>query len=205
MKQKKFKKKRDPFCVRSHKKSAQRRRICRIALSKERAMMTTTTTHNNTSRGGGYFGKRVGAKNTGVVFCPRWHHRRRHGTMNFDVRQRVKVVTATSSSSSSSSSWKAHHPKSRATTARTSAASRRRRRRPRENEDGVSARWSWVRTKAASITPSDDYLDGKGVDAKYAAHDWLNASEKRKKNILLYPRTKTRTTTCTNSRKKTSR
>ena len=40
------------------------------------------------------------------------------------------------------------------------------------------------RTKAASITPSDDYLDGKGVDANYAAHDWLNASEKRKKNIL---------------------
>ena len=42
-----------------------------------------------------------------------------------------------------------------------------------------------MRTKAASITPSDDYLDGKGVDANYAAHDWLNASEKRKKNILL--------------------
>ena len=42
-----------------------------------------------------------------------------------------------------------------------------------------------MRTKAASITPSDDYLDGKGVDANYAAHDWLNTSEKRKKNILL--------------------
>ena len=46
--------------------------------------------------------------------------------------------------------------------------------------------------KAASITPSDDYLDGERLNfyattktTKNAPDDWLNASEKRKRNILL--------------------
>lgn len=47
--------------------------------------------------------------------------------------------------------------------------------------------------KAASITPSDDYLDGESLNfysttkttPKNAPDDWLNASEKRKRNILL--------------------
>ena len=51
-----------------------------------------------------------------------------------------------------------------------------------------------VRTKAASITPSDDYLDGESLDVNYYfkkasstsnKDDWLNASEKRKRNVLL--------------------
>ena len=47
--------------------------------------------------------------------------------------------------------------------------------------------------KAASITPSDDYLDGERLNfysttkttTKNSSDDWLNASEKRKRNILL--------------------
>jgi len=46
--------------------------------------------------------------------------------------------------------------------------------------------------KAASITPSDDYLDGESLNfysttktTKNAPDDWLNASEKGKRNILL--------------------
>ena len=46
--------------------------------------------------------------------------------------------------------------------------------------------------KAASITPSDDYLDGESLNfysttktTKNSPDDWLNASEKRKRNILL--------------------
>ena len=46
--------------------------------------------------------------------------------------------------------------------------------------------------KAASITPSDDYLDGESLNfysttktTQNAPDDWLNASEKRKRNILL--------------------
>jgi hypothetical protein len=51
-----------------------------------------------------------------------------------------------------------------------------------------------VRAKAASITPSDDYLDGESLDVNYYfknasstsnKDDWLNASEKRKRNVLL--------------------
>ena len=46
--------------------------------------------------------------------------------------------------------------------------------------------------KAASISPSDDYLDGESLNfysttktTKNSPDDWLNASEKRKRNILL--------------------